>query len=392
MLRHGRLLRLRARQLRRLQAIGELELLPAVRQAPPDWLIIADGFSCREQIAQGTDRHALHLAEVLQMALAAVAGSRPSPIPESRSVRQREAEVAASMRRAGLGLGALAAGAAAALAVRRKAANVGTDTPSPYSVTSNLPLSCLLQEPKVIRRTMSVRANRPPTTSETNLLFNYSRTIADSSVPDNETPRLVRFPGSIQPGKSMDRELTTFVGVDSGSRPVPQVRSAQPAMPAPLRGSVLVLIQFDVCEEIRLDVLRNIFGARTAEASFKHRRPDTSATSVLRSRRRIEPLILDSGERLDGQIKYYDYGVVSLGFRACPSPATGTRSSNSPAAGPPTPTSKRWPRAWSGKSSNAPPPRWSSRMPESGCRRTTSSSTSARSTALPRPTTCSHAR
>jgi hypothetical protein len=39
-------------------AIGELELLPAVRQAPPDWLIIADGFSCREQIAQGTPRHA----------------------------------------------------------------------------------------------------------------------------------------------------------------------------------------------------------------------------------------------------------------------------------------------------------------------------------------------
>ncbi len=54
-------------------AIGELELLPAVRKAPADWLIIADGFSCREQIAQGTDRHALHLAEVLQMALVAPA-------------------------------------------------------------------------------------------------------------------------------------------------------------------------------------------------------------------------------------------------------------------------------------------------------------------------------
>jgi Fe-S oxidoreductase/FAD/FMN-containing dehydrogenase len=51
-------------------AIGELELLPAVRRAPADWLIIADGFSCREQIAQGTARHALHLAEVLKIALA----------------------------------------------------------------------------------------------------------------------------------------------------------------------------------------------------------------------------------------------------------------------------------------------------------------------------------
>jgi FAD/FMN-containing dehydrogenase/Fe-S oxidoreductase len=50
-------------------AIGELELMPAVRRAPDDWLIIADGFSCREQIAQGSERHALHLAEVLRMAL-----------------------------------------------------------------------------------------------------------------------------------------------------------------------------------------------------------------------------------------------------------------------------------------------------------------------------------
>jgi FAD/FMN-containing dehydrogenase/Fe-S oxidoreductase len=50
-------------------AVGELELMPAVRRAPADWLIIADGFSCREQIAQGSVRRALHLAEVLQMAL-----------------------------------------------------------------------------------------------------------------------------------------------------------------------------------------------------------------------------------------------------------------------------------------------------------------------------------
>jgi len=90
-------------------AIGELELLPAVRKAPPDWLIIADGFSCREQIAQGTGRHALHLAEVLQMALSPE--SQSDPFPESASVRQREAEVRASMKQAGLGLGAMAAGA-----------------------------------------------------------------------------------------------------------------------------------------------------------------------------------------------------------------------------------------------------------------------------------------
>jgi FAD/FMN-containing dehydrogenase/Fe-S oxidoreductase len=92
-------------------AIGELELLPAVRQAPPDWLIIADGFSCREQIAHGTPRHALHLAEVLQMALNADAPDS-RPYPESTGSRRHEAEVFQSMKRAGLGLAALAAGGA----------------------------------------------------------------------------------------------------------------------------------------------------------------------------------------------------------------------------------------------------------------------------------------
>ena len=50
-------------------AIGELELLPAVRAAAADTLVVANGFSCREQISQCTGRHALHLAEVLRMAI-----------------------------------------------------------------------------------------------------------------------------------------------------------------------------------------------------------------------------------------------------------------------------------------------------------------------------------
>jgi len=50
-------------------AVGERVLLPKVRNAADDTLIIADGFSCREQIADLTDRGALHLAQVLQMAL-----------------------------------------------------------------------------------------------------------------------------------------------------------------------------------------------------------------------------------------------------------------------------------------------------------------------------------
>lgn len=49
--------------------IGERVLLPAVRQAAEDTLIIADGFSCYEQIAGLTSRKPLHIAEVLQMAI-----------------------------------------------------------------------------------------------------------------------------------------------------------------------------------------------------------------------------------------------------------------------------------------------------------------------------------
>jgi FAD/FMN-containing dehydrogenase/Fe-S oxidoreductase len=49
--------------------VGERALLPAVREADDDTIVIADGFSCREQIADLTNRGALHVAQVLQMAL-----------------------------------------------------------------------------------------------------------------------------------------------------------------------------------------------------------------------------------------------------------------------------------------------------------------------------------
>ncbi|TAK42770.1 MAG: FAD-binding oxidoreductase, partial [Betaproteobacteria bacterium] len=50
--------------------MAEANLLPAVRSAPPEVLIIADGTSCRQQIAHGTGREALHVARVLERALA----------------------------------------------------------------------------------------------------------------------------------------------------------------------------------------------------------------------------------------------------------------------------------------------------------------------------------
>jgi len=111
------------------KAIGELELLPAVRRAPTDWLIVADGFSCREQIAQETDRHALHLAEVLQMALREATETpegfpmfdpAPQHYPEDAWVRPHQAEIRKSMKRSGLALAGIASGAALLLALARR--------------------------------------------------------------------------------------------------------------------------------------------------------------------------------------------------------------------------------------------------------------------------------
>jgi Fe-S oxidoreductase len=50
--------------------MGELSLLPAVRKAGHDAIILADGTSCRHQIADGTGREAMHVARLLDMALA----------------------------------------------------------------------------------------------------------------------------------------------------------------------------------------------------------------------------------------------------------------------------------------------------------------------------------
>nr|WP_222850380.1 FAD-binding and (Fe-S)-binding domain-containing protein [Allosaccharopolyspora coralli] len=51
------------------QACGEQALLPAVREADADTLVLADGFSCRTQIEQATGRRAAHVAEILADAL-----------------------------------------------------------------------------------------------------------------------------------------------------------------------------------------------------------------------------------------------------------------------------------------------------------------------------------
>jgi hypothetical protein len=91
------------------------------------------------------------------------------------------------------------------------------------------------------------------------------------------------------------------------------IMSTSPPNPAELRGFVLVLIQFDVCEELRLDLLQHSVSARTlqqpslkpsAPAYVRYQRPPVVGP--------LEPLLLETGERLEGEVKYYDYGVVSV--------------------------------------------------------------------------------
>src|SRR6202051_4548565 len=112
-------------------------------------------------------------------------------------------------------------------------------------------------------------------------------------------------------------ETANSTVIVSTPAPVPAPTSAHSAAIAQnksLQGSVLVLIQFDVCEEIKLDALRDIFGARRQEASFKHPAPGYVRFQRAPVVEPVEPLILESGERLDVQIKYYDYGVLSVVF------------------------------------------------------------------------------
>jgi len=95
-------------------ACGERSLLPEVRKAPVSTIIMADGFSCKEQIAQETNRHALHLSEVLRLGLENGENHVPTMFPERYFVDSREKAQKKSMARAAVigGLALTALGAA----------------------------------------------------------------------------------------------------------------------------------------------------------------------------------------------------------------------------------------------------------------------------------------
>jgi Fe-S oxidoreductase len=89
--------------------IGERVLLPAVRKADEETMIVADGFSCREQIAQQTNRHAVHVAEVLAFAARQQQFGRKRRL-EREMVRARRRSQTASMIKSGLVIAAVGAG------------------------------------------------------------------------------------------------------------------------------------------------------------------------------------------------------------------------------------------------------------------------------------------
>ncbi|HEY2497866.1 MAG TPA: FAD-linked oxidase C-terminal domain-containing protein [Candidatus Angelobacter sp.] len=100
-------------------AIGERKLLPAVRQAPTSTMIMADGFSCREQIAQETDREALHLAEVIQMGFQQT-DQTTGIYPEKALVNRRKSARRGARIRALASLAAIGVGGALAWRLIRK--------------------------------------------------------------------------------------------------------------------------------------------------------------------------------------------------------------------------------------------------------------------------------
>ena len=111
----------------------------------------------------------------------------------------------------------------------------------------------------------------------------------------------------------------------------PETRAGEPRPgELTLHGSVLVMLQFDVCEAIKLDRLREILSARTValpqpkataagSANPGSTTPGATSPGYIRYERPpvvepVDPLILESGERLTGEVKFYDYGVLSIIF------------------------------------------------------------------------------
>src|ERR1700687_6009310 len=78
----------------------------------------------------------------------------------------------------------------------------------------------------------------------------------------------------------------------------------------PLTGSFWILFLYDICEEIRLETLRELLGVeRRRGPSFRHPSPDYVRFERPPVVQRLDPIVLESGSRLQGELNYYEYGV-----------------------------------------------------------------------------------
>jgi FAD/FMN-containing dehydrogenase/Fe-S oxidoreductase len=89
--------------------VGEHSLLPAIRREELSTPIVADGFSCREQVSQLSNRHPLHFAELMKLAIDGD-GLRFRTMPEKEILAPHRAAVRKSKFRTAVALGAVAAG------------------------------------------------------------------------------------------------------------------------------------------------------------------------------------------------------------------------------------------------------------------------------------------
>jgi FAD/FMN-containing dehydrogenase/Fe-S oxidoreductase len=100
--------------------IGERRLLPAAREAGEGTLLIADGFSCKTQVKELTDRRPLHIAQVMAMARDHGPQGPPGALPERHYPDVEPASPRRAAKAAGVAVAVLGAAGAAAWLRRRR--------------------------------------------------------------------------------------------------------------------------------------------------------------------------------------------------------------------------------------------------------------------------------
>jgi len=84
-------------------------------------------------------------------------------------------------------------------------------------------------------------------------------------------------------------------------------------MTVPLfQGSIYALTLYDVCDEIDLSRLPALISAKRLVPAFKHTTPEYVRFESPPVTESLGPLVLDTGEQVEGTMQYYDYGVVSV--------------------------------------------------------------------------------